>query len=380
MAQSIETLTFVGDSPGATYAVPIYRFGTPGARPKAYLQAALHADEQPGMMALIHLIPILTALDAQGKINGEIIVVPAVNPFGLSQVIHHSHLGRYHGPLGQNYNRDWPNLAAGLAQELADVLTDKAQANVALVRAALAARIDNLPADRAFDAWRKEILRLAYDADLVLDLHCDEPSLVHIFIMPQLIPDWHDLSAWIGAAATLTAEDSGGGSFDEVFPTPWVQLQRAFPDRPIPLATGAATLEYRGRDQVSDAQGASDAQNLLGFLSGRGLIEGHDQKQPDLRTEAEASPLEALSYIRMTRPGLISYDVQIGDRVVAGQQVGTLTALDTVPPQRVPIQAPIAGLILSTNAEKYVRPGDSITKIVGTEVLENRKGGYLLED
>ena len=220
MAQSIETLTFPGDSPGSEYSVPVYRFGTPGARPKAYLQAALHADEQPGMMALIHLIDLLSAAEAKGEIEGEIIVVPAVNPFGLSQITHHTHLGRYHAPLGQNYNRGWPSLAQGLAEAVEGQLGQDGQENVRLIREAMAARIAKLPEARTFDAWRKTILGLAYDADLVLDLHCDEPSLVHIFIMPHLLPEWEDLSAWIGAAATLWAEDSGGGSFDEVFPTP----------------------------------------------------------------------------------------------------------------------------------------------------------------
>ena len=378
MAQKIETLTFSGDSPGAEFKVPVYRFGTPRARPKAYLQAALHADEQPGMMALFHLIDLLRDLDAKGLIQGEIIVIPAVNPFGLAQITHHTHLGRYHAPLGQNYNRGWPSLTTGLADAVADQLNDDEDQNVQIIRKALAARIDSLPQTRSFDAWRKQILRLAYDADMVLDLHCDEPSLVHIFIMPQLIPAWHDLSAWIGAAATLTAEDSGGGSFDEVFPTPWVQLQRAFPDHPIPLATGAATLEFRGRADVSDTQGLHDAQNLLGFLSGRGMIADKPQEAPALL--AEASPLEATTYIRMLRPGLLSYDIQLGDHVKAGQHVASLIAMDTIPHERVSITAPIDGQILSTNSEKYVRPGDSVAKIVGAEVLEARRGGYLLED
>ena len=378
MAQTTDILTFSGDSPGQSYRVPVYRFGTPGARPKAYLQAALHADEQPGMMALFHLLDLLKELDAQGQILGELVVVPAVNPFGLSQVAHHSHLGRYHLPLGQNYNRDWPTLTTSLVEAVAGKLTQDANANVAAIRAAMAERIATLPGARAFDAWRKAILQLAYDADLVLDLHCDEPSLVHVFIMPQLIPDWADLSAWIGAAATLMAEDSGGGSFDEVFPTPWVLMQRTFPNHPIPLATGAATLEYRGRADVCDAIGAQDAQNLLGFLAGRGLVQAEVGPRPELL--AAPTPLEATAYARMTRPGLLSYEAKIGDRVTAGQSLACLIAMDVIPHERIDIPAPISGLVLSTNAEKYVRPGDSIAKIVGTEVLESRKGGYLLED
>ena len=95
---------------------------------------------------------------------------------------------------------------------------------------------------------------------------------------------------------------------------------------------------------------------------------------------AKPTSLEATTYIRMERPGLISYETEIGDQVSKGQQVATLIAMDTTPPERVAITSPIDGLILSTNADKYVRPGDSVAKVVGKEILEEREGGYLLED
>ena len=39
-------------APGTRREIEVLRFGTPGARPKAYLQAGLHADELPGMLVL----------------------------------------------------------------------------------------------------------------------------------------------------------------------------------------------------------------------------------------------------------------------------------------------------------------------------------------
>ena len=43
-------------TPGTQRSIAYYRFGKAGARPKAYLQAAIHANELPGAMALHHLI------------------------------------------------------------------------------------------------------------------------------------------------------------------------------------------------------------------------------------------------------------------------------------------------------------------------------------
>jgi hypothetical protein len=62
-----------------------HRYGKPGARPKAYLQASLHADEIPGMLAAHHLIGLLDDADKRGEIKGEIIVVPVANPVGAGR-------------------------------------------------------------------------------------------------------------------------------------------------------------------------------------------------------------------------------------------------------------------------------------------------------
>ena len=46
-------------TPGLTYELAVRRFGAPGARPKAYIQAGLHADEVPGMLAALTILPVL---------------------------------------------------------------------------------------------------------------------------------------------------------------------------------------------------------------------------------------------------------------------------------------------------------------------------------
>ena len=100
----------VDDAGGARHVV-VHRFGTLGARPKVYLQAAVHANEFPGAMALHHLLPRLLKADAAGRIVGEVVVVPTVNPIGLSQLVGNNHLGRYDQLGRDNFNRNWPDLA-----------------------------------------------------------------------------------------------------------------------------------------------------------------------------------------------------------------------------------------------------------------------------
>ena len=45
-----DTITLAPATPGTAWSLPVWRFGTPGQGPKAYIQAALHADEVPAML------------------------------------------------------------------------------------------------------------------------------------------------------------------------------------------------------------------------------------------------------------------------------------------------------------------------------------------
>ena len=93
------------------------------------------------------------------------------------------------------------------------------------------------------------------------------------------MPGAQDLSDWVGAAAPA-AEDSGGGSFDEVWPGLWIRMARHFPDHAIAPPPFAATLEYRGYCDVDDQMNQQDAENLLGFLKGRGYVGGEAVAMP----------------------------------------------------------------------------------------------------
>ena len=56
MPRVTEKIALASPSPGTRRSLKVHRFGAPGARPKAYFHAALHADEWPGLLTLNHLI------------------------------------------------------------------------------------------------------------------------------------------------------------------------------------------------------------------------------------------------------------------------------------------------------------------------------------
>ena len=369
------------DTPGTSAALQFYRFGGNGTGPKVFMQAGLHADEQPGMLILHHLLPMLATAENEGQLNAEIVIMPMVNPLGMAHLQFHTHRGRYHPVLGLNYNRGWVDLDAELFRHAGDLTTQlgrDAAANKALVRSLLQEWHAAFRPVTALEHLRHAVTAEAMNADIVLDLHCDDEALNHIFIVPQLMPEYQDLSDWMGAAATLTAEDSGGNSFDEVWPGLWLKLARRYPDAAWPDLPLAATLEYRGQHDVDDAINQQDAANLYGFLAGRNIISDDCGAPPASPTPL---PLNAMETLRVPTHGLLAYKVALGAEVKEGDIIADLIDLDGqgFARTRTPIRAGTDGVVISRNMIKYVQPGVSIAKIAGSEPLASR-GDYLLED
>ncbi len=368
-----------GDSPGRTTELNYYRIGPEDAAKKVYLQAALHADEQPGILVLHHLLELLIAADAAGELRARFVLFPMVNPLGMGDIEFGRHQGRYNRASGVNHNRGWPDLHAAIGERVAGDLGDDAVANVARVRAALAAWVAEQPQVTAFEQWRRVVLTEACDADYVFDVHCDDDSLVHIFSIPQLADTMQRLANWTGAAATLLAEDSGGASFDEIWPGLWLKLARAHPDKPLPLPVTSCTLEFRGQGDTFDALNRADAEHLYGYFQQEGLIDGPPIGQPG-RAPAP-SDLRATEYLRAPNAGLLVYRVELGDQVQRGDVVAELLALDgdAAFVARTPITAGTSGVVISRAVTKYAWRNSNVAKIVGREILETR-GEYLLGD
>lgn len=386
MARRVERRALKGGSPGSHHEVTIHRYGKAGDGPKAYLHASLHADETPAMMALHHLIPMLDEADSAGRLRGEIVVVPYANPIGLGQIVNHSQLGRYALNGDGNFNRNWPDLIALLGDEglkkLEAALSDNAEENTKSIRECLrAALADREPRD-LLDSLRLTLAREAVDANVVLDLHCDDDALLHVYLIPQHWPDAKDLVAELGCRAAMLAEDSGGAAFDETFSTPWVKLAKRFPNHPIPSACLAATVELRGRADVSDKLGRRDATRLFNFLRHRGFIAAEAEDAPPPEALCEATDLTATEVVYAPASGILSYEVELGEEVKKGDVIAWLIdpAAENPLEGRQAITAGTSGLLLTRRAHKYVSARNAVAKIVGTEPLESRSGSALVED
>jgi predicted deacylase len=377
MSKTVSQIPLPSPALGTSRTVTVHRYGRPGARPKAYVQAGLHADELPGMLAAHHLLRRLDALDAAGAIQGEIVVVPVANPIGLSQSVLEYHVGRFALDGRGNFNRHYPDLAPIVAPRIAGQLTDDAERNVRLVRAALlAALAEQQPAGET-GALRKLLLGLSIDADLVLDLHCDNRAPVHVYLGTPLWPDGEDLAREFGAEAVLLAEDSGDNPFDEANSAPWWVLRRLLgDDHPLPPACLAATIELRGQADVDDGTAGADADALVRFLQRRGVVAGDPGPLPEAR--CEATPLAGNEMLRAPVAGIVTYSQPLGAKLRRGEHVADIVDPTAAPDQaRTPLHAGVDGVLWSQCLHRLVRPGDIVAKIAGAEPIEGR-GAILL--
>lgn len=375
MKPDIQRLSLAPAAPGTRRELLVLRYGKPGAGPKAYIQASLHADETPGMMAAHHLRRLLSDVE----VLGEIVLVPYANPIGLSQIVFGDQQGRFELGGKGNFNRDWPDLHAAVAARLEGQLGKDPARNRKVILAAFATHLHAWDPVDEVDSLKKALCELAFNAETVLDLHCDNEALAHLYIQPHAWEEAAAFAADLGCHGVMTAEDSGGGSFDECFSAPWVRIARDNPKAAIPAPPFSTTVELRGESDVSDELGERDAQAILNLLMRRGVVAG--EPPAPAKALCEATDLRGMEILTSPIPGFVTYRAALGERVARGQVVAEVIdpAAEDLGRARLPIHAGTDGIVLSRRAHKWVAPGQTIAKVVGKEPIEGREG-YLLEN
>ncbi|MDS4030244.1 MAG: M14 family metallopeptidase [Candidatus Contendobacter sp.] len=381
MPTSTATLVLPSPAPGVERTLRVHRYGTPGARPKAYFQAALHADEIPGLLVAQHLLRGLEQAQMEGRLAGEVVVVPVANPIGLSQHLDGRLLGRFDFEGTGNFNRGFPDLAVDALERVRGGLSDDPAANVRQIRAVLRNLLAERMAVRETDALKLELLRLAIDADFVFDLHCDGEALLHLYASRWQRDEAVELGADLGVAAILLEEEPGGNPFDEACAGLWWKLHAALVEEgPVPLACFATTVELRGQADVRDEDAAADTAALLRFLRRRGVLAGAPEPLPE--PCCEPTPLEGVDVLTAPAAGVLVYRKRLGERVAAGEVVAELVDPLGEPAgaARTPIRSVASGLLFARTTERLARPGQKFCKVAGREPLSHRQAGKLLED
>ena len=375
--KSIETIDLPRSSMANTRTLTVVRYGEGANGKKAYLQAGLHADEPPGLLVMHHLMNQLDRLDAEGRIQGKIVLVPVANPVGISQWRYTTLIGRADFNTGINFNRNHLDITDQVAADIKDHLSQDQNANVALIRNSMLNVLADMTPEDESAFLKHRLLSLAGDADIVLDLHCDFLASVHVYTGTSLWPDASDLSAELGAVVTLLANESGDNPFDEACSRLWWDLAEKYPAYPIPAACLAATVELRGSMDLDHAQAKEDARNLVRFLMRRDVIAGVVGEPPTLINDA--TPLRGVEHVKAPMPGVVVFLKKPGTVVEPGTVIAEIVnPVEPLPEKRItPVKNNAAGVLFSINTDRYARPGRILAKIAGKEPIEG-KGKNLL--
>ncbi|MEM5341993.1 succinylglutamate desuccinylase/aspartoacylase domain-containing protein [Paraburkholderia azotifigens] len=350
---------------GTARSLTSFHYGPSGGQ-KVYIQSSLHADELPGMLVSWALRRKLEALEAAGKLRGEVVIVPVANPIGLNQHVLGLLAGRFETNTAQNFNRNFYNLFDLIEPVIEERLTTDADQNRTIIRQAMRDALDAQKPRTEIESQRLALQMLSYDADVVLDLHCDWEAALHIYTNPDLWPDVEPLARYLDSKASLLAVDSVGNPFDEIHSFCWSELRTRVGDRfPIPNGSISVTVELRSQRDVSYEFAEQDAQGIVEYLTHRGVIAGEAAPMPPL--EFAATPLAGTEPIVAPMSGVVVYRQEVGKWIDAGEPIADI--VDPLTDRVVTLKSTVAGVMYARHLSRFAQAGMEIVRIAGAKAF-----------
>lgn len=351
-------LSLPQQTPLTTQSLRYLVFGDERAHPRVYIQAGLHADETPAFLTMVHLRRRLLELEQQGRLIGRVTLVPVANPIGLSQRVLGEPEGRYDLADGSNFNRAFPDPFDAAMCRLAERERLGVPVDAEAVSTALSEALEEETAPDQTSALRLALMRLAIDADLVLDLHSDLNAVVHLITHRAFGAELLPLAARLGAQRLLLTDSRKPAVFDEAVALPRLRLAERFPGASIrPFA--AATLELRGNRDVGHDLASHDAAAIIDHLAERGIVRSEVPPADLSRVEAIAS--DELTAATAPCPGVIVFRKWVGDEVAAGEAVAEI--IDPVDGDPSVLAAPRNGIILSCTGTRFAVRGIAVFRV-----------------
>lgn len=368
-----QTHPLISPALGTARHLTSFHYGPTGAQ-KIYIQSSLHADELPGMLVAWALRKRLASLEAAGKLRGEVVVVPVPNPIGLNQRLLGQLLGRFESGTAANFNRHFHDLAELVLPRVGPRLSGDAQQNLLAVRAAMREALDEQAPTTELGSQRLALQRLSYNADVVLDLHCDFEGAMHLYTNPDLWADVEPLARYLEAKASLFALNSNGNPFDEIHSFCWSALRERYGERyPIPNGAVSVTIELRGQADVSYDFAEHDANAIINYLTHRGVIEGTPAPLP--RLECAATPLAGAESLIAPASGVLVFRTPVGVRVEPGQPIADV--VDPLTDRVTTITSSVTGMLYARQRTRFVTAGMEVAWVAGATPL---RSGSLLPD
>lgn len=363
----IEQIPLDGSSIGTQRTVTALHFGDEHAARKIYIQTSLHADELPASLVAYYLRERFCALEAAGRLNAHIVLVPLCNPIGLGQSVYYTASGRFEFFSGQNFNRlgaiNLYQMTANQLKQSKTALGDDPQANKIAIRQAMRTALAARVGTSQLENLHLILLKLACDADVVLDLHCDESAIMHMYTLPDLWNVFEPLARFLRSECQLLADDTTVNPFDEALSTAWTKLRADYPSAAVPLGCASTTIEFRGRADISHAVAQQDSERMIQALAHWGDILLSDDQQPMPDLLAKPNPLAGKAYVHARQSGVVVYHVKAGETVTVGQPL--VDIVNPIEGTMVAVLSPIDGFIYARSNAQFTQQGENLVSISG---------------
>lgn len=287
----------------------------------AYIQSSMHGSEVQGNAVIAQLLEHFAASPPQGNV----VLVPNANPYGINQKGGEYTMGRFDPTTGDNWNRAYflPQLAPPKALPWPELSRRYRAALGAAVRGELRG---NIPFARKL-ALTLQSLALA--ADYVLDLHCANNSARHLYA-----PEYaQDCARYLGIPLILSVPDAFGGALDEAQSCPWWRLWKSLQASgydelpPASELPQGYTVELGDQERISRADARADAAGILNFLRYKGVVAGR-AKAP---ARSYICPLSCYKVIHSSHAGHTDFAPVLGRQVKRGELLAQTLQFGVVP-------------------------------------------------
>lgn len=309
---------------GQPLTVPIFEFkGRNNSAPAVFIQANVHGAEVQGNAVIYQLMSMLE----QFEILGDIQLLPLANPLGINQKSGEFTLGRFDPITGVNWNREYQAPLVDIPKWVAAHKDLDEASLIQTYRAQLIRSCEEaLNNEWGLSTGKRLALNLqalAFEADIVLDLHTGPKSCKHLYC-PE-----YDIKAarYFSIPYTLVIPNEFGGAMDESIFCPWWQLSDYLQSQKInfDVPVSAFTLELGSQEQVDLDEANIDAKGILAYLSHRGVIK--DKVMPE-QMPRYACYLKDYKKYHAPLSGLVEYKAPLGKVLPAGAVLANILRLD----------------------------------------------------
>jgi len=282
---------------GATESLPVKVINGRSAGPNIWLSAAIHGDELNGIQIIRRVIKDLDAKN----LRGAVIAVPIVNPLGF--IIQSRYL-----PDRRDLNRSFPGSARG----------------------STASRLAHL--------FMEQVVN---QCTVGIDLHT---ATNHRINHPQIRADLDD-------RATLELARAFGAPFSIHARLRDGSLRQAATEREKRVLLYEAGQAHRFDDNAIE----TGVIGVMRVLRALGLIDARLPRKRPTRL------IRRTRWVRARRGGIVDIQVGLGDRVVRGQPVASISDAFGMRPTQV--KAPETGWVIARSLRPLVNSGDSLIHI-----------------